>query len=66
MVFIAGAYIDDLDAAFHACLAAVGVDRRRDPRRHLLAAWLVNRDITGSLGGLKTRWIGWRKATLRP
>jgi methyl-accepting chemotaxis protein len=53
MVFYAGAYTDDLDALFRALqlrLAAIGGTILAAT---MLAAWLVNRDITGSLGALK-------------
>jgi methyl-accepting chemotaxis protein len=54
MVFIAGAWIDDLDAAFRASLLRLGLIGGGILAVTLLVAWLVNRDITGSLGGLKT------------
>jgi methyl-accepting chemotaxis protein len=56
-VSIAGAYTDDLDAAFRASLwqliAAGGIVLLGT----LLAAWLVNRDITSSLGGLRDAMV---------
>jgi methyl-accepting chemotaxis protein len=54
MVFIAGAWIDDLDAAFHRNLVRLGSIGGAILAITLLVAWLVNRDITSSLGGLKT------------
>jgi methyl-accepting chemotaxis protein len=54
MVFIAGAWIDDLDAAFRGSLLRLGLIGGGILAVTLLVAWLVNRDITGSLGGLKT------------
>jgi methyl-accepting chemotaxis protein len=49
-----GAYIDDLQAAFNASLLRTGAVGGAILLVTLLAAWLVNRDITGSLGRLKT------------
>jgi len=49
-----GAYTDDLDAAFQASLVQTGVVGGAILLLTLLAAWFVNRDITVSLGGLKT------------
>jgi len=54
MVINTGAYTDDLDAAFHASLASMGVAGGGILLLTILAAWLVSRDITVSLGGLKT------------
>ncbi len=52
---LAGAYIDDLDAAFLAKLwELVGIARRRSCCAVLLAAWLINRDITGLAGRIET------------
>jgi methyl-accepting chemotaxis protein len=53
LVFVAGAYVDDLDAAFYASVIRLAVIGCVIMAITLLAAWLVNRDITGSLGGLK-------------
>jgi methyl-accepting chemotaxis protein len=52
-VIFAGAYTDDLDAAFDASLRRTGVVGSIILLVTLLAAWLVNRDITVSLGALK-------------
>ncbi len=52
--FLAGAYTDDLDADFQTMwqrLASIGGVILLVT---LLAAWLINRDITGSLGTLRT------------
>jgi methyl-accepting chemotaxis protein len=54
MVFIAGAWIDDVDAAFRTTLFRLGLIGGAILIVSLLVAWLVNRDITGSIGGLKT------------
>jgi methyl-accepting chemotaxis protein len=54
IVFVAGAYIDDIDAAFHAILFRLGVTAAVVLSVTLLAAFLVNRDITVSLGALQT------------
>jgi methyl-accepting chemotaxis protein len=54
LVFVAGAYVDDIDAAFHAILFRLGVIAGAVLSVTLLAAFLVNRDITGSLGALNT------------
>ena len=53
LVFITGAYVDDLDAAFHVSLLWLGSIGGVVLLVTLLVAWLVNRDITGSLGRLK-------------
>jgi methyl-accepting chemotaxis protein len=53
LVFIAGAYIDDLDAAFHASLLRLALIGGSILIVTLLIAWLVSRDITISLGSLK-------------
>lgn len=52
--FLAGAYVDDLDAAFHAAVLRLGLIGGAILGVTLLLAWLVNRDITVSFGGLKT------------
>ncbi len=54
LVFVAGAYVDDIDAAFHAMLFRLALIGGVVLFVTLLAAFLVNRDITGSLGALKT------------
>jgi methyl-accepting chemotaxis protein len=54
MVFLAGAYTDDLDAAFDAQLLQLGSIAGAILLVTLLLAWLINRDITRSLGGLRT------------
>ncbi len=53
MAFIAGAWIDDVDAAYRASLFRLSAIGGMILAVSLLAAWLVNRDITGSLGRLK-------------
>jgi len=52
-IFLAGAYSDDLDTAFHAALWQLGSIGALVLAATLLVAWLINRDITGALGGLK-------------
>ena len=54
LVFVAGAYVDDLNAAFYATLFRLALIGGVILVVTLLAAWLVNRDITVSLGSLKT------------
>jgi methyl-accepting chemotaxis protein len=54
MAFIAGAWIDDLDAAFRGSLLRLGSIGGGIIAVTILVAWLIDRDITGSLGGLKT------------
>ena len=53
IVFTIGAYTDDLDAAFHAALLRLALIGGAILLVTLLAAWLLNRDIAGSLGRLK-------------
>ena len=53
LTFISGAYVDDLDAAFHDLLLRLALTSGGILAVTLLAAWLVNHDITVSLGGLK-------------
>jgi methyl-accepting chemotaxis protein len=53
LVFGAGAYVDDLDAAFHAALLQLTSIGGAILVVTLLVAWLVNRDITVPLGRLK-------------
>jgi methyl-accepting chemotaxis protein len=54
LVFTVGAYTDDLDAAFYASLRKLAGIGGAILLLTLLAAWLINRDIAGSLGRLKT------------
>ena len=54
VVFFAGAYVDDLDAAFHGVLLRLGSIGAGVLLVTLLAAWAIDRDIGGSLGTLKT------------
>jgi methyl-accepting chemotaxis protein len=54
-MFVAtGAYIDDLDSDFRTALWRLGTIGALILLVTLGAAWLINRDITGSLGRLKT------------
>jgi methyl-accepting chemotaxis protein len=53
MAFIAGAWIDDVEAAYRDSLRRLSVIGGLILAISLLAAWLVNRDITGSLDRLK-------------
>ncbi len=54
VVFFAGAYVDDLSVALHATLVRLAVAGGAILAVTLFAGWLINRDITVSLGGLKT------------
>jgi methyl-accepting chemotaxis protein len=54
LVFVAGAWIDDVDAAFRTTLLRLGLIGGAILTVTLLVAWLVDHDITASLGGLKT------------
>jgi methyl-accepting chemotaxis protein len=54
VAFFTGAYTDDLDAAFDASLVSMGVAGGGILLLTILVAWLVSRDITVSLGGLKS------------
>jgi methyl-accepting chemotaxis protein len=54
LVFGAGVYVDDLDAAFHATLLKFSLIGGVILIITLTAGWLVNRDITVSLGSLRT------------
>jgi len=53
MVILAGAYADDLEAEFRAVLLQTGAATAVIVGIALLGAWLVTRDIAGSLGALK-------------
>ncbi|MGQ9369210.1 methyl-accepting chemotaxis protein [Azospirillum sp. ST 5-10] len=53
MAIYGGAYIDDLETAFNASLLNMGAAGGATLVVTLVAAWLINRDITGSLGRLK-------------
>nr|WP_294512293.1 methyl-accepting chemotaxis protein [uncultured Rhodopila sp.] len=54
LVFLAGAWIDDLNTAFNASMWRLGFIGSLIVAVTLFAAWLINRDITVSLGNLKT------------
>ena len=54
MVFYVGAYTDDLDLAFAAILFRLGAVGGSVLLLTVIGGWLVTRDITGSLGGLKS------------
>ena len=53
MIFLSGAYTDDLDAVFHESLLRLGVIGGFILAFMLVAAWAVNRDIVTSVGGLR-------------
>ena len=53
MIFTVGAYTDDLDAAFSVVRWRLAATGGGILLATMLVAWLVNRDITGSLGRLK-------------
>ena len=55
LVFVAGAYVDDLNVAFHASLLRLVLIGSAIIAVTLLATWLVNRDITASLGASEDR-----------
>ena len=52
LVFVSGAYLEDLDVAFRAAMLRLGSISGMLTVALLLAAWLINRDISGSLGRL--------------
>jgi methyl-accepting chemotaxis protein len=54
MVFMSGAYTDDLDATFRATLLDLATIGGLILLTALAVAWLVNRDIGASLGHLKS------------
>jgi methyl-accepting chemotaxis protein len=54
VVFLAGAYTDDLDASFHASMATLASVGGAILLLTILVAWLINRDITESLGHLRS------------
>ncbi len=54
LVFAAGAYTDDLDAAFQATLLELIGFGGIILLVATVVAWLINRDITGSLGGVSS------------
>jgi methyl-accepting chemotaxis protein len=54
LVFGAGDYVDDIDAAFHTTLLRLSLIGGATLIVTLVAGWVVNRDITVSLGSLKT------------
>ena len=53
LVFIAGSWTDDLEASYQGSLWRLSAIGGAILLVTLLTAWLVNRDISGSLGGLK-------------
>jgi methyl-accepting chemotaxis protein len=58
LVFLAGSYVDDIEAAFRAMLSRLAMIGGAVLGLTLVTAWLVNHDITRSLGGLKTAMDG--------
>jgi methyl-accepting chemotaxis protein len=56
-VFLAGAYIDDLDHDFRSRMTTLVSLGGSILLTTLFAAWLVNRDITRSLGGLRDAMV---------
>ena len=52
-MFVAGAYVDDLAVVFHAALLRLTLIGGIIVAATILVGWLINRDITISLGGLK-------------
>jgi methyl-accepting chemotaxis protein len=53
LVFVVGSFTDDLEAAFQATLEKLAAIGGTILVLSLLTAWLVNRDIAGSLGRLQ-------------
>ena len=64
VILVAGSYVDDLDAAFHATLWRLGEIVGLVAMVTLLLAWLVNRDITRSLHALLDAMDGLAKGRL--
>jgi methyl-accepting chemotaxis protein len=56
-VFIAGAYVDDVDADFRATLWHLAMIGGSILLTTLLTGWVINRDITRSLGGLRDAMV---------
>lgn len=54
IVFVVGAFTDDLDGSFRATIGDLAAAGGVILVATLLAAWLVNRDISGSLGRLRS------------
>ena len=54
LTFMAGAWVDDIDAAFTASLMHLALIGGGIILVTMLLAWVINADITGSIGGLKT------------
>jgi methyl-accepting chemotaxis protein len=57
VVFIAGDWTEDLDAAYQATLLRLGTIGTAILLVTLLAVWLINRDITRSLGRLRDAMV---------
>jgi methyl-accepting chemotaxis protein len=57
LVFLAGAYVDDIEGAYHAMLLRLTLVGGAILLITLLAVWLINRDITRSLGGLRDAMV---------
>jgi methyl-accepting chemotaxis protein len=53
LVFVAGAYFDDVNATVRATIVRLGAISGAILCLTLVIAWLINRDIAGSLGRLK-------------
>jgi methyl-accepting chemotaxis protein len=53
LAFIAGAYVDDIDAAFRALLLRLSLIGSAVILVTMLLAWFINRDVTQSLGRLR-------------
>jgi methyl-accepting chemotaxis protein len=56
-VFITGAYVDDVDADFRVTVAHLALIGGSILLITLLAGWVINRDITRSLGGLRNAMV---------
>jgi methyl-accepting chemotaxis protein len=64
LVFVVGAYTDDLDAAYRTSLRTLAATGGAILLVIVLVAWLINRDISGSLGRLKAAMESLAKGNL--
>jgi methyl-accepting chemotaxis protein len=63
-VIAAGAYVDDLESAFRSQMQSVAALGVAVLLATLIVAWLINRDIVGSLGGLRSSMAALAKGDL--
>jgi methyl-accepting chemotaxis protein len=66
LVFLVGTWIDDVDVSLRSTLVRLGTVGGAILVVTLLAAWLINRDITISLHGLEAAMGRLAKGDLRP